>query len=59
MKKFFISIFLTCSMFLVISCFVRKANGKDTLGFQYILQEMRDSKISFNIQEDISSVSTS
>lgn len=58
MKRFFIGIFLSCSMFLVMACFIRKANGKETLGFQYILQEMRDSKITFNIQEDISSVST-
>lgn len=59
MKKFFIYLFLTCSMFIVVSCFYRKANNKHPLSFQVVLNELKDAKIGFDIQNDINQLSLS
>ena len=53
MKKFFIYLFLSCSLFIVISCFYRKGTNKQPVGFQYILNELKDAKIGFEINNDI------
>lgn len=59
MKKFFILIFLSCSMFFVISAFYRKSMNKEPIGFQYVMYELSNAHIGFDINEDISQLSKS
>lgn len=59
MKKFLIIIFLTCSMFFVISAFYRKSVNKEPIGFNYVINELSNANIGFDINEDISELSKS
>lgn len=59
MKKILIMIFLSCSMFFVISAFYTKSTGKEPIGFSYVLKQFQDARIGFDIQNDIKELSTS
>ena len=59
MKKFLIMIFLSCSTFFIISAFVTKSSKKNPVGFQFVLNELENCKIGFDIQKDISELKES
>lgn len=54
-KKFFISLFFSLSLFLVSSCFIRKAMNKEPLSYNYALSLLKDAQtnIKFNFSEHI------
>lgn len=58
MKKFFVCLFLTLSVFIVASCFIGKTKNKNPLGFQTILLEIKESKIGFDFNNDINELAT-
>ena len=52
-KRFLIYIFLALSSFFIISAFVTKSQGKEPITINYVLSQLKDAKIGFEIQADI------
>ena len=59
MKKFFICLFSVLSVFIVISCFISRGRNQPDMSFQVVLKELKNSHISFDIENDINEVATS
>jgi len=53
MRATIITLFLMLSVFLVASCFVRKANNKPELTYTYVLHTINDYDISFRFRQHL------
>lgn len=59
MKKIFIYIFISCSLFIVMGCFITKSRDKPPVYFQTILTELHSAKLGYDIENDIKLLTSS
>lgn len=52
-RKILISLFLSLSIFIVASCFIRKANNKPLLTYDYVIGTIQNYDISFRFREHL------
>lgn len=58
-KKFFIILFSSIMTLFVMSAFITKASNKPEIGFSYVMQQISNAEIGFDIQNNIEELSTS